>query len=151
MRLLLEAAVPGEIPVGGIDFPRDFNKMFIESLKEPVEINDDDSDYMKELKKSVEEAKQDLAKRMANGEDPKKVCEETWEELKQVGLYRDSMMKQVHELRQNPDFTEKDLNDLVNAANEMLKEKGSMGLGISPTQIRRLIERDARRRARELK
>jgi len=137
--------IPGEIPVGGMQFRDNFTQDFVESLDEEIEILDTDSDYDKELKREVAETKKDLAERMKNGEDPKKVCEETWNEMMQLGLYRDELVAQVAEIRKNPDLTANDVQDLVDAANKMLKEKGIQGIGISPLQLRRLAERDRAR------
>lgn len=141
--------MPGEIPVGGMQFPSKFNEDFKASLEEEVEIYEDDSADEIELKKEVAEVKKQLAERMKNGEDPRQICEETWKEMQEIGLYRDELVKQINEIRHNPNMTANDIKDAVDAANLMLKEKGAKGIGISRVALRRLAERDRKKRSAE--
>lgn len=136
---------PGEIPVGGMQFPKKFTEDFKASLKEEIEILETDSEYDVELKKAVIDAKKELAERMKNGEDPREICEQTWKEMQEIGLYREELVKQINAIRQNPDMTANDIKDAVDAANLMLKEKGAKGIGISKIALKRLAERDRRR------
>ena len=136
---------PGEIPVGGMQFPKKFTEDFKASLEEEIEILETDSEYDVELKKAVIDAKKELAERMKNGEDPREICEQTWKEMQEIGLYREELVKQVNAIRQNPDMTANDIKDAVDAANLMLKEKGAKGIGISKIALKRLAERDRRR------
>ena len=122
----------GEPMVGDSEvyFGRAFMKSLEASLSKPVEINMDDSAEVRELKKAVEDTKDELRKRLAEGEDIRSLLVETRKEIQELGLYRQELEKQVHSILKDRSLTPKDVKDLVSAANKMLEDRGAKPLSL---------------------
>ena len=140
---------PGEPIENWVKFGKRFNDDFKASLDEKIEILPDDDDYVKELKRAVIETKEELRQRMNQGEDVAEIINEARAELERLGQYREDLKKQVLEIANDPNLTEKDLEDLSKAADEMLKDKGVPAL--SNSKIFKLQLRLAAAKAKEQK
>lgn len=116
---------------------RGFNKEFDEALAEPIEYSDDDTPIQREMKQAVNELRKELKDRRANGEDIEKIMEDTRNQLKELSLYRQELEDEVRKLSTD-DLTQKDYEDLVAAANQMLKERGIKPLEM-PSTVRHAI------------
>lgn len=116
---------------------RGFNKEFDEALSEPIEYSDDDTPIQREMKQAVKELRKELKDRRANGEDIEKIMEDTRNQLKELSLYRQELEDEVRKLSTD-DLTQKDYEDLVAAANQMLKERGIKPLEM-PSTVRHAI------------
>lgn len=127
---------PGTGFVGTRPFDESFTKNFLKSLEEPIEILPDDSEAVKQLKKDVIATRADLKARHDKGEDIAKIVTDTQEELRQLGAYRQELQEQVMKLAQENTYTEKELDDLESAANEMLQKRGCSKLTM-PEFLRR--------------
>lgn len=129
---------PGEDLVGDSEGMYDgFEKELAEAMREDIVFEKDDTDFQRELKASVIELRQELDKRRRAGEDLAKLMEDTRNQLKELSLYRQELEDQVHELTSD-DLTQHDYEDLVNAANQMLAERGIMELEL-PTTLKRAL------------
>lgn len=115
---------PGEPIENWVKVGKRFTEDFKESLKERIEILPTDDDYVKELKRAVIAAKEELRQRMNKGEDVAEIINESRAELERLGQYREELKRQVLEIANDPDMTERDLDELSKAADEMLKDKG---------------------------
>lgn len=116
---------------------RGFNKEFDEALAEPIEYSDGDTPIQREMKQAVNELRKELKDRRANGEDIEKIMEDTRNQLKELSLYRQELEDEVRKLSTD-DLTQKDYEDLVEAANQMLKERGIKPLEM-PSTLRHAI------------
>lgn len=116
---------------------RGFGKELDEALEEPITYDKDDTDLQRELKDAVKEFREELVKRRAAGEDIEKVMEDTWKQLKELCLYRQDLEDQVRNLS-SENMTQKDYEDLVKAANEMLADRGIKALEM-PTTLKRTL------------
>lgn len=116
---------------------RGFNKEFDEAITEPIEYSDDDTPIQREMKQAVNELRKELKDRRANGEDIEKIMEDTRNQLKELSLYRQELEDEVRKLSTD-DLTQKDYEDLVAAANQMLKERGIKPLEM-PSTVRHAI------------
>ena len=116
---------------------RGFNKEFDEALTEPIEYSDDDTPIQREMKQAVNELRKELKDRRAKGEDIEKTMEDTRNQLKELSLYRQELEDEVRKLSTD-DLTQKDYEDLVAAANQMLKERGIKPLEM-PSTVRHAI------------
>ena len=116
---------------------RGFNKEFDEALAEPIEYSDKDTPMQRELKQAVNELRKELKDRRAKGEDVEKIMEDTRNQLKELSLYRQELEDEVRKLSTD-DLTQKDYEDLVAAANQMLKERGIKPLEM-PSTVRHAI------------
>ena len=144
---------PGEGMLGESEgMYRGFKNELLKALEEPIAYSEDDTDLQRELKDGVKELREELKRRMANGEDIEKVMEDTREQLKELSLYREELeghvMKLAHE-----GMTQADYEDLVAAANKMLDERGVKHLELPATLRRTLrlrkIQEDALRKELE--
>lgn len=116
---------------------RGFNKEFDEALTEPIEYSDDDTPIQREMKQAVNELRKELKDRRAKGEDIEKIMEDTRNQLKELSLYRQELEDEVRKLSTD-DLTQNDYEDLVAAANQMLKERGIKPLEM-PSTVRHAI------------
>ena len=116
---------------------RGFNKEFDEALTEPIEYSDDDTPMQRAMKQAVNELRKELKDRRAKGEDIEKIMEDTRNQLIELSLYRQELEDEVRKLSTD-DLTQKDYEDLVAAANQMLKERGIKPLEM-PSTVRHAI------------
>ena len=124
---------PGEGFVGDSEsIYSGFEKEFLKTLKDPIEYDKNDSDYVKELKMGVQAMRQELLDLKANGESIEKVLMETRDQLQQLGLYRQELEEQVLKMSEDG-MSQQDYNDLITAANKMLEERGSKPLELPST------------------
>ena len=145
---------PGDDLLGSAEgMYRGFNKELDEALKEPIVYNDDDTELQRELKDGVKELREELVKRRAAGENIEKVMEDTWNQLKELSLYKQELEDHVRSLA-TEELTQKDYEDLVKAANEMLSDRGIKPLEMPKTlkhtlRLRQIQEEAANRQKRK--
>ena len=102
----------------------DFDSKFEKSLKQRIEFLPEDSPEVKELKSAVIELRDDLRKRKAAGEDIVQTLILTRNQLQELGTYKEELRQQIDKLMDDHEFSEKDEDDLVKAANLMLEDRG---------------------------
>ena len=115
---------PGTDLIGSDEPSPWFLKSFERSLKEPVLVTHDDDEETKALKRAVNETKAELKARMDAGEDIVKILTDTRKELRELGAYREELKKMINETARKKETTREDAEDIVNAANKMLEERG---------------------------
>ena len=126
-----------------------FDKDFLESLKVPIIVRQDDPEEVKAIKRAVIEVKADLKARMDAGENLQKIMEDNWREMKELGLYRQELDEQLDQICAEDDsITEQDLDDYVAAANKMLTERGCAEMR-TPLFLKEKVRMRAERRIRE--
>ena len=116
---------------------RGFGKELDEALAEPIVFDEKDTEVQREMKAGVIELREELKKRRARGEDIEKVMEDTRNQLKELSLYRQELEDEVKRLSTS-DLTQKDYEELISSANEMLAERGIKPLAL-PTSLKRTI------------
>ena len=136
---------PGTAFVGDYAADERFNEKFLKSLEEPILIEEGDGADVRELKKAVIEARNELKARYDSGEDPAAIIAGAHKELRELGAYKEELAKQLREVARRPEMTEADLDDFVAAANQMLESRGCGKLTM-PSFIRRGVRLRARRR-----
>ena len=129
---------PGQPMFGTRRYDENFEKDYLESLKEPIIITKDDSEGDRTLKQMMIDTKIEIADRMRNGETLKEILEGARSELQRMAEYkrmlRQSMMKEL-----NDGMSEQDVDDYVKAANLMLEQNG-----ISPLKNTAILKRNIR-------
>ena len=135
---------PGTAIIGGLKYDPSFTKRFKASLSEPIVIAADDDEDVKMIKQAVVDVRKDLAARLEQGEDIGKVIHDTQTELQQLGAYKMELKRQVEAAMRKPTMTEQDLDDCLEAANLMLKDRGLEPLSV-PTIFRKGIQLRERR------
>lgn len=136
---VLIALEPGEMIFGDFDHGKSWQKDFVEALTDPIEINEEDSEFDKQIKKQVEEVKHDLAKRLKQGEDIAKLLEDTRDDLRRLANFKDQIRELVDEQVENAQSAE-DVETCFAAMNKMLEDKGLAPVKMNK-MMRSVIER----------
>jgi len=148
MLALLLMAEPGEAMLGSPEeLYEGFDKEFLKSLSDKIVDEADDTEFQRELKSGVRDLRNELKSRLDAGEDIVETMVETRRQLQELALYRDELEAQVINLSTG-DLTEKDYEDLVNAANLMLEERGSKPLEM-PASLKHAVQLHNRFKIRE--
>ena len=131
---------PGDGMIGTPILGERFRQQFLKSLEEPIIVTADDSPEVAQLKRDMIATKIDLKARMDEGEDICKIISDTHKEVQDLARYKAMLQKEIHEASKNPEMTMQDVDDLVEAANQMLDSKGIAPITLGPVS-RRLIQR----------
>ena len=120
-----------------------FGKRFVEdfkaSLREKDEFPDDDTEEEREVRKAVLDVKKEMAEALSRGEDIAKMMNDAQDELDRLVRYKDSLMTQLKEIKNDEKFSDADVLDFTTAANEMLKSQGLKGLATPNLTYRQLM------------
>ena len=131
---------------------KNFQKSFVKSLTDPIIVFENDSDEVKQLKRAVIDARIELKDRLDRGEDLQKVMEENWNAMRELGLYKEELTKQLSDICRDNLVTEQEVEDYVQAANRMLKERGCAELPLDGALKRQLLNKSrAHDRMRKMK
>lgn len=125
-----------------------FEKDLRASMKLGDQIKEGDSDKVKEEKRAVWEAKQDLIKRMDRGEKLKDIIKESQAELKRYADYRQNLLAELDVTLRDESASEEYVNDFISAANQIFKDNGMRPISAKGTLLRRKIMLDAKAKAR---
>lgn len=136
---------PGETIFGEIPFDHRFIAQLKESFKEPVEIKPEDSEELKQLKKAIQETKDDLQKRMAAGEDIAQLFTDSRHQLIELGNYRRDIINEMMEMAKSDDTSREDFEVYVKAVNAMLEKKGCKPFTPTPMTYK-MLELSAKKR-----
>ena len=143
---------PGSEVVGdSSDYYENYKEQFLESCKTPVIIESDDSEEVKLLKQMVIDTRKELSDALSRGEDLTKIMRESREQLRELGLYKDELHRQIDKiLEDGGELSENDIKDLRDAANLMLEERGIPPLHLDAAVIyqarkQRLEEQEAQK------
>ena len=120
---------PGAGVFGAMPYGDAFDKQFFKSLEEEAPLIDLEegkirSEYDIELQKCVLDAKKEMLDRCKKGEKPSIIMAETRAELQRLGQYTHQLRQQVIEIMSDAQYSDSDVQDFKQAANEMLKQKG---------------------------
>ena len=129
---------PGDPVIGIPPYNGRFKKDFIESLEEPIIISEDDTPEQAQLKRDVIAARIELKDAMDRGEDIEKIMLDERRELqKLMHLKQEYKNLFVSELKNCQ--TDKDVEDLFNACNQMLESRGIAPLKYGPITKRNIL------------
>lgn len=141
---------PGTWMMGRARFGDKFDKDLAAALNEKIEFLDDDADDVRAMKQAVVDTKKELAERIKNGERASDIMNDTIDELYALGQYRRELQEQVGAVRRNAEYSDQDVEDVVNAANKMLEAKGLPPLRMPNMLIRHAsLQKAAARAAQE--
>lgn len=132
---------PGDTIIGTPRYNGRFKKDFIESLKEPIIVTQDDSPEHAQLKRDVNAAKLELKDALDRGEDIEQIMLDTRKELQDLMHYKMELRQQFNEVRLKDCKTEQDVEDLLGACNKMLEEKGIAPMKFGPITRRKLMQK----------
>lgn len=138
-------AEPGEQRIGTYVYDEKYEKRFLRSLKRPIIIKDDDSEYAKELKRAVLETKKDIMDRHAKGESIAQIMTDNDNQMRELSLYRKEIEDQVRAIRKDKrgEFSSEEMRELYSAANAMLEDRGVKPLAMPEMLIRKIKIKEA--------
>lgn len=105
-----------------------FIKDFYDSLNDTYETDPNDTEEEKAVRQMVIETRAELKAAMNRGEDIAKLMTDTQEELDRLCQYQDTLKKELQAIQYNESVSDKDFEDFLNAANQMLEKQGLKGL-----------------------
>lgn len=118
------ATEPGTMVIGNRQVGPDFEQRFLKSIERPIVVSEDDSDYEKELKRAVIEAKLELKDALDRGEDICKIMDDARSELQRMARYKAQLEKEATILLHRKEMTAEEAEDMIRAVNVMLEENG---------------------------
>ena len=137
---------PGQFLVGTPHYNGRITKDFLESIKEPIVISPDDSDYDKELKRAVREAKIELKIAYDRGEDIEKILLDSRAEFQKLGRYKQELRTMMNKQLSSAS-TPEEVDDYIAAANKMLEAKGIAPMNPTPFErIKLRLQEQAKER-----
>lgn len=115
-----------------------FKKQFLESLKVPIIVKEDDPEDVKALKRAVIETKIELKARLDAGEDIVKLMNDNAKQMHELALYKNDL-EQMASKQAMKAKSKEELDDVYTAVNRMLAERGVEPLKI-PGFLQRKLE-----------
>lgn len=119
-----------------------FAKRFIKSLETPIIVTHDDPDDVKAIKRGVIELRKELKDRYDAGEDIEAVVKASRDALVEDHQYRKQLEAEITRLSKDGVASVAEMQDFVDAANVMLKEKGLKAVKMSHVIRRRMEKRE---------
>lgn len=128
---------PGSEVVGdSSDYYENFKEQFLECCKTPITIEPTDSPEVKILKEVVVNTRKEIDDAIRSGEDITKLMRESREQLRELGLYKEELRKQIDQILESDEIiSEQDIIDLRTAANKMLEDRGIAPLHLDTALI----------------
>ena len=133
---------PGAMIFGSLQHNGRFKRDFIESLNEKIEITPEDSEEQAQLKRDVIDARKFLKEALDRGDDIEKLMQETRAELQDLMKIRVKYQSLFTEHLKDCK-TDADIEDLFNACNKMLEEKGIAPLSYGTITKKNLLRQKA--------
>ena len=141
---------PGDVLVGTPNWKGRYTKDFLESLKEPIIVTQDDTPEQADIKRAVNEAKIELKAAYDRGEDIEKILLDTRADMQKLMRYKQDVREMVAQFRiEHPDASPDDVEDVCAAANKMLESKGIAPALTGPITRQKLIMMRRQERANQ--
>ena len=133
---------PGNLVVGTLNYDR-FEEQFRKALEQPITFDEDDTPEDVAKKQAVIDTRAELKKMLDRGEDIAKVMREAEAEGRRLWEYRRSLHMEIAKAMKEGKFKADDMQDYVDAANLMLKNKGLSPLKYPQFWVNSLRQREA--------
>ena len=130
---------PGDALVGPARYTGRFKERFLESIKTPIIVTQEDTPEQAKLKRDVIAARLQLKDALDRGEDIEQIMLDTRRELQDLARYKGELRKQFNELRRAEGATKEDVDTLLEACNKMLESKGIAPMKFGPITRRKLM------------
>ena len=122
---------PGDTLVGTKRYDQWFTRQFLDSIQTPIEVSPDDEPWQVELKELVSQARQELKASYDRGEDLDEIMTETRQQLQDLAKYKQAI-RQMYAQNLKECESDADIEELQNAVNIMLEEKGCAPMDFTP-------------------
>ena len=120
---------PGDLLVGDLEYGDEFIIDFNDSLTEPIEYEEGDTEYTRQVKDAVKEARKNLYEMMNQGKDIAEAMNDARSDLRNLSLHRQEIMAMVAETAEDESAADDDVADIITAANALFREKGIKEIG----------------------
>ena len=130
---------PGDALVGTPRYTGKFKERFLESLKTPIIVTQDDTPEQAQLKRDVIAAKIKLKDALDRGEDIEQIMLDTRKELQDLAQYKMELRSLFNEMRKKDCKTDEDVDNLLESCNKMLEAKGIAPMKFGPITRRKLM------------
>ena len=116
---------------------KNFTKQFLKSLENPIVVSEEDSEEVAQQKREMIKVKIYLKERLDAGEDIVDIINEARSSLAELNGLRQNLLTELRNLEKTAK-SEQEIDDYVEAANMMLRDKGAgtIRLPISATRLR---------------
>ena len=128
---------PGTLMYGDLPYGKRFVEDFKNSLAVKVKIKPEDDEYTRNLKKQVQAVKDDLKEVLLAGGDVGEEMRKARNDLKELGAYKESLRRELFEMRKSGAHSSQEMKDYIDAANKLLESKG-----LSPLKMPRIFLRN---------
>ena len=129
---------PGTLMFGELPYGKRFNEDFKQAIMQKVKINPDDDEYTVALKKQVQAVKDDFKQILIDGGDVGEEMRKARNKLKELGMFKESLRRELFDLRKSGQYSSDDMKDFITAANKMLESKGLQPLKVPRVFLRNL-------------
>lgn len=129
---------PGDVLLGTPRYNGRFKKDFIESISEPIIITEKDTPEQAQLKRDVIAARLEMKDALDRGEDIEQIMLDTRSQLQDLWRVKQQFQRLFIEQKKECK-TEQDVEDLFNACNKMLEERGVAPIKYGPLTRRNLL------------
>lgn len=117
-------APPGSMFIGNMRRNDRFVKEVVETMSLPIEDSEDDTPEQRELRQQMREVMKTLQAEVDAGRDVCELFDETRRELQELGRYRQTLETEIKKMYKNSEMSDADVELAIDAANQMLEEKG---------------------------
>ena len=121
--------------VVGTVLPKNFDDDFKASLSEEIKIEDEDTEDDIEIKEMMKSIKVDARKIIEQGGSIRETILEERKYLQKIAEMRHTLQQEVSKMRK-AGASEEELQDTVQAANQMMDEYGGLHIKLSPFRNR---------------
>ena len=155
MMYSLLSAEPGAYMLEPVRVGESFNQDFINALVDKIEITNEDTDEVRQIKQFVTDAKKEMADLVKQeGKKPSELLNEHAQALYELGRFQQNLEQELNAARKNADLSDEDVEDMFRAANTLRKQKGLAELPIPnltrrARQLQRQQARDAKKAAQK--
>lgn len=134
---LLAVALSGDneggLPPLPIPSEAELEEAFVNSLKKPIVINEDDTEAIKESKRRVMEAREIVDEQLKQGKSFKEILEQHLADRKQAGELREEAMQGAIDLKKSGD--DEGLQEYLKNVNEYLSSQGVSEIQSPTTKV----------------
>lgn len=123
---------PGESMVGTPNYNGRFERNFLKAVNERIVINEEDEPDVKELKRALNEAKEELRQAHERGEDIEEMVMKAREEAQELARYKQELRKEVLKYASREATSVEEAGDYLAAANKMLETRGIAPMDDTP-------------------
>lgn len=139
---------PGTYFVMKPEFGEAFDRDFLNALMDKIDINEGDSEEVRQAKEAMRDVKKEIADACkAGGKKPSEVLNEHATAMYELGQYQRNLEEELNKIRANPDLSDNDVEDFCKAANALLASKGLPQMPLPSLARRGIRLKHAQRRA----